>query len=138
MVNAFTVFVTSPKESRWREVRKAPGSEMLFLPVYSEEEMFRLRDLCFPHLDHQGVKKRYSKWGGIPRSVLLQTAPPVQMDLERKIGRLKYEPALDLLDGGEAPESVTDVAVNIKIAVSRTGGRLCMPSCIRAHGRLQV
>lgn len=115
-----TVFVTSPKESRWREVRKAPGSEMLFLPVYSEEEMFRLRDLCFPHLDHQGVEKRYSKWGGIPRSVLLHTSPDSEEARLAKIQTLDYAKALMLLDGVESSTPVTDVAVHIKIKVSRT------------------
>jgi hypothetical protein len=123
VVDAFTIFVTSPKRWRWKEWRKAPGGQMLYLPVYSEEEMFRLRDLCFPHLDDMGVEERYWKWGGIPRSVLLETAPLYQAQLEREISTLRYEDALALLDDKEAAEAMTDVAVHIKIQVCQTRGR---------------
>jgi hypothetical protein len=117
-VKAFTVFVTSPKKSRWHEVKKAPGSRMLYLPVYSKEEIFRLRDLCFPHLDDISVDERYCKWGGIPRTVLLQTSSEDQQELESKIRALNYGDTLALLDGVEPSKAVTDVAVHIKIKVS--------------------
>lgn len=133
------MFVTSPKESRWHEFAKDPGCKMLYLPTYSRDEMFRLRDLCFPHLDNDtSVDERYCKWGGIPRSVLLKTSPDSEEARLAKIQTLDYAKALMLLDGVESSTPVTDVAVHIKIKVSRTGGRLCMPSCIRVHGRLQV
>lgn len=96
---------------------------MLYLPVYSEEEMFRLRDLCFPHLDDMGVEERYWKWGGIARSVLLETAPLYQAQLEREISTLNYEDTLALLEDKEAVEAMTDVAVHIKTQVWQTPGR---------------
>jgi hypothetical protein len=121
---AFTVFITSPKRSRWHELKKSPAAKMLYFPVYSEAEILRCRDLCFPHLPVKEVMERYRKWGGIPRSVLLKVGLEEQEELEQEVGKMRYEIARDILEGEDPPQGVTDKLVHIKIAGEEAGSVL--------------
>jgi hypothetical protein len=51
------------------------------MPVPTEEEILAMRDVAFPHLKEEGVKRRIQLWGPIPRLVLVNTEPGEQMQL---------------------------------------------------------
>jgi hypothetical protein len=121
---AFTVFITSPKKERWHELEKSPAATMLYFPVYSEAEMLRCREICFPNLPVKGVMERYHKWGGIPRSVLLKADSPSQRKLEAEVSKLRYEVAREVLEADDPPRGVSDKLVHIKIVGEQAGSAL--------------
>jgi hypothetical protein len=91
IVQAFTLFITSPRRSRWWEYKKSPDSSMLYVPVFSEAEIRECREVCFPHVDEAGVSERYERWGGIPRYVLAQVKPSDQALLEEAVAGVDFE-----------------------------------------------
>ena len=90
MVQAFTVFITSPRRSRWHEYSKGVDVSMLYLPVFTESEIQECRAVCFPELDEGDVMQRYAKWGGIPRYVLTKLKLDDQRQLDDAVGSADY------------------------------------------------
>ena len=70
VVNAFTLYITSPRRDRTWEFRKTDDAAVLYFPVLSWDETREMRSACFPDVSEASVVERYSRWGGIPRYVL--------------------------------------------------------------------
>ena len=58
---------------------------MLFLPVFSLDEMRSCRDACIPHVDDAGMMSRFARWGGVPRYVLAKLSEEDQQVLEEAV-----------------------------------------------------
>nr|BAP69156.1 RxLR effector candidate protein [Hyaloperonospora arabidopsidis Emoy2] len=66
---AKTILVTSPRAEIWQKFEQG-SCEMLFMPVWTPEEIFRCRELLYSSTPVEIVEDRYLKWGGIARYVL--------------------------------------------------------------------
>ena len=66
---AKTLLVTSPRAEIWQKFEQG-SCEMLFMPVWTPEEIFRCRELLYSSTPVEIVEDRYLKWGGIARYVL--------------------------------------------------------------------
>ena len=73
VVNAFTLYVTSPRRERTWEYRKRDSASMLYFPVLTWEEIDAMRVACFPQVLEADAKERFTRWGGIPRYALAHT-----------------------------------------------------------------
>ena len=72
-VDAFTLYVTSPRRERTWEYGKTDSNSMRYFPVLTWDEIDAMRVACFPHVSEADAKERYTRWGGIPRYVLAHT-----------------------------------------------------------------
>lgn len=79
-VNAFTLFVTSPRRERTWEFRKTDSAAMLYFPVLSWDEICEMREACFPDVSEADAKECYVRWGGIPRYVLAHSSEQYLLD----------------------------------------------------------
>lgn len=107
-VPAFTVFITSPRRDRYWEYNKQRDAAMLYLPVFSWEEVLACHGMCFPALPLDGITARYSRWGGIPRYVLEKTDVASQRLLEQAVTEVKPSALLKAL--GEASDAASTVS----------------------------
>ncbi len=98
-VPAFTVLIASPRRERWFEYQKETDCARLFFPVFSWKEIVQLQAACFPRVagGEEGMAKRYSRWGGIPRYVLAKTAIDDQKQLESALSKPDYSVLADCL-----------------------------------------
>lgn len=60
----------SPDARNWKEVLKARGVRLRYLPVWSWQQLLAARQLIDPHVSEPRLAELYTKWGGIPRVVL--------------------------------------------------------------------
>ena len=121
---AFTVLITSPCRERWYEYSKSSDCRILCFPVFSEQEIQSMYEKCFPQLarDHeeaggeQGVRERYSKWGGLPRHVLDKHTSSDQNELDSALSKPDYALLVKQLGttGLEAQELAGHRLVHIK------------------------
>ncbi|EGG17252.1 hypothetical protein DFA_08242 [Cavenderia fasciculata] len=67
----FTVLLSSPsKDSVHKDFRASPTThDIRYMPDWTFEEIVVANKACF-HRDHEIIKDRFEKWGGIPRYVL--------------------------------------------------------------------
>lgn len=82
--NAFTVLITSPLRERWKEFVKTKGVQELIFPVFSFDEMLKLRASAFSSkvgCNEPAVINRYNKWGGSVRHVLTHPEETWQKNL---------------------------------------------------------
>ncbi|RPB19041.1 hypothetical protein L211DRAFT_668245 [Terfezia boudieri ATCC MYA-4762] len=75
------VLVTSPKRDRYKELAKAPNVYKLGMPIWDELELERLWKLRFPSITESDWRGYFSKWDGVPRSILEKTNSFYQEDL---------------------------------------------------------
>ena len=68
--NAKTILVTSPRKKIWHKYSQRNGAKVLFMPVWTEENIYRCRDLLYSDTPVETVEKRFCKWGGVARYVL--------------------------------------------------------------------
>lgn len=74
---AFRLLITSPKKENWSSFTQSPGVQLFVLPMFSEDEMMKLRTLAFetaPFCSLADVEERILKWGSSPRNVLTQAS----------------------------------------------------------------
>ena len=68
--DANTILVTSPRKEIWHKYFQRNGAKFLCMPVWTEEEIYRCRDLLYSTTPVETVEKRFYKWGGVARYVL--------------------------------------------------------------------
>ena len=68
--DAKTILVTSPRKNIWHKYSQRNGAKVLFMPVWTEEEIYRCSDLLYSDTPVETVEKRFCKWGGVARYVL--------------------------------------------------------------------
>ena len=68
--DAKTILVTSPRKNIWHKYSQRNGAKVLFMLVWTEEEIYRCRDLLYSDTPVETVEKRFCKWGGVARYVL--------------------------------------------------------------------
>nr|BAP69161.1 RxLR effector candidate protein [Hyaloperonospora arabidopsidis Emoy2] len=68
--DAKTILVTSPRKKIWHKYSQRNGAKVLFMPVWTEEEIYRCSDLLYSDTPVETVEKRFCKWGGVARYVL--------------------------------------------------------------------
>ena len=93
-VEAFTIVLSSPKRSRWKELHKADDAIRLFFPVYSWIEIQELCAVGFPPSVNNTpacVRARYVRWGGIPRYVLAKLDSDSQRMLDSALTSLDLD-----------------------------------------------
>uniref|UniRef100_M4C4W8 RxLR effector candidate protein n=1 Tax=Hyaloperonospora arabidopsidis (strain Emoy2) TaxID=559515 RepID=M4C4W8_HYAAE len=66
---AKTILVTSPRTEIWKKYDQE-SCKRLYMPVWTQEEIFRCRQLMYSNTPVEIVEDRYLKWGGIARYVL--------------------------------------------------------------------
>ena len=101
IVKAATLLITSPKRTRWYEFRKETDCFLMYFPVFSYEEILACHERCFPMLNVQDVKERFTKWGGILRYVLAKIHKDEQSQLEKAFSLLNLDKLPSLLKSGE-------------------------------------
>ena len=69
LTTAKTILVTSPRTEIWKKYDQE-GCKRLYMPVWTQEEIFRCRQLMYSNTPVEIVEDRYLKWGGIVRYVL--------------------------------------------------------------------
>lgn len=103
-VRAFTIFITSPARQRWRQLSTLEDCLSLVFPVFSEAEVERMRQSCFPDVPKEEANERFKKWGGIPRYVLAKVDTSSQAMLQSALTSLQPETVWQLLkEDGHAP-----------------------------------
>uniref|UniRef100_M4BYH6 RxLR effector candidate protein n=1 Tax=Hyaloperonospora arabidopsidis (strain Emoy2) TaxID=559515 RepID=M4BYH6_HYAAE len=70
LCDAKAILVTSPRKKIWHKYSQRNGAKVLFMPVWTEEEIYRCRDLLYSTMPVETVEKRFYKWGGVARYVL--------------------------------------------------------------------
>ena len=82
LVDAPTVLVTSPRLEVYDDFcrKRSSNGEPLYMPMWSWEELLKLREKCFPLADVEKMKAVYARWGGIAREVLYYT----KQNIDRK------------------------------------------------------
>jgi hypothetical protein len=70
LFNGITVMFASPQPSRTQEFLKSPRSVNLFMPLWSLEELLRMRETMFPNVTVEKVAEQFNMYGGVPRFVL--------------------------------------------------------------------
>ena len=108
----FTLVVTSPKKKNWSEFVKSKGVVPLVLPVFSEAEIWKLREVAFkdePGCSKAEVAERFRKWGGSARNVFTKGAVKSwQHSLERAPSGLLMRVLETALSGDAALDGVAD------------------------------
>ncbi|KAG3133725.1 hypothetical protein PI126_g19044 [Phytophthora idaei] len=66
---AKTIFLTSPHRSVWFEFNKT-NCRTRYMPVWSQQEIFKCRELVYSDLPVAVVQDCFRRWGGITRYVL--------------------------------------------------------------------
>ena len=92
--NAFTLLITSPLRERWKEFVKTKGVQELVFPVFSLDEMLKLRASAFDSdvgCDESSVVMRYAKWGGSVRHVLTHPEETWQINLTNNAANMTLE-----------------------------------------------
>ena len=88
-VEARTLVFSSPKRENYKDTLKATASTILYLPVWSWDEIESCRRMLYPKdavRTAEAVQDAYLRWGGIPRFVLEKVADKsAQKQLERAI-----------------------------------------------------
>ena len=118
---ATTVLVTSPQRSRYSEFKKTGVAHLVF-PVFSSNEISDMLESCFPHLHDMagraGVRKRYEKWGGIPRYVLDLLRPSDQDELDKALTLIDFNRLADVVRMGDIEDdsAVSHRLVHLKVA----------------------
>ena len=91
--NAFTLLITSPLRERWKEFVKTEGVQELVFPVFSFDEMLKLRATAFgskDSCDESSVVMRYAKWGGSVRHVLSHPEDEWQDELTTNAANMTF------------------------------------------------
>ncbi|EFJ28365.1 hypothetical protein SELMODRAFT_411083 [Selaginella moellendorffii] len=78
----------SPKKANYDEFAKAGNVCTLFDPIWTEDELLALNEHNFGH-DPEDVRKRFLKWGGIPRYVLQKVGPEAQAQISEALGLVR-------------------------------------------------
>jgi len=84
VVEAKTILITSPFKRHWKMLDKEKGI-FFTMPIWSEKELLECREM-YSDVDEVIVKENFSRWGGVPRYVLLfGTHPQKQESLREAI-----------------------------------------------------
>eukprot|EP00891_Asterochloris_glomerata_P008663 jgi/Astpho2/8663/fgenesh1_pg.00127_%23_1_t len=67
---ARTLLVTSPDRQVYKEAIKRDNFKIIYMPVWSLEELEKCRTAMYPEMAVADVRSRFDHWGGIPRFVL--------------------------------------------------------------------
>jgi hypothetical protein len=121
-VEAFTIVLSSPKRSRWKELHKKDDAIRLFFPVYSWIEIQELSSVGFPSSAENtpaGVRDRYVRWGGVPRYVLAKLDPDSQGMLDSAITSLDLDSLAAFLGKNELE---TDEGISHRLLHLKTRG----------------
>ncbi|KAG5185990.1 hypothetical protein JKP88DRAFT_310586 [Tribonema minus] len=65
-----TLVFVSPSTERYKAFLKEPRATTRYMPVWSQEEVQRCRQLLFDHVPQSRVQDLLEQWGGVPRFVL--------------------------------------------------------------------
>jgi hypothetical protein len=65
-----TLVFVSPSTERYKTFLKRPRATTRYMPVWSEEEVLRCRELMFTGMPEARVEELLAQWGGVPRFVL--------------------------------------------------------------------
>ena len=121
-VEAFTIVLSSPKRSRWKELHKKSDAIRLFFPVYSWIEIQELCAVGFPPSTENtpaGVHARYVRWGGVPRYVLEKLDPDSQGMLDSAVTSLDLDSLAAFLGKNELE---TDEGISHRLLHLKTRG----------------
>lgn len=108
---AKTILVTSPRRDVWYHYSER-NCATLFMPVWTKEEIFRCRELMYPHTPVAIVDECYRRWGGIARYVLRHAEDPQQQGLlGEAIARIQLKAILDASVESRGDEGVLSHAL---------------------------
>ncbi|RPB26483.1 hypothetical protein L211DRAFT_835321 [Terfezia boudieri ATCC MYA-4762] len=82
--NGKVVIVTSPKITEWKGV-KPPLYDFRYMPTWSFHELENWNTEFQPmgkEISQENLKELYTKWGGVPRTLVAVTRPTGLLDLE--------------------------------------------------------
>jgi hypothetical protein len=130
---AFTIAITSPVLSRYKEFLKGDAAQLTF-PVHSQKEIADLWSTCFSHVAEAGVWERYGKWGGIPRYVLKKVSIQDQNPLANAVKSIDLDGVLAALASAEkgAHEEVSHRLFHLK-PVGETADGFVRPSLLDSY-----
>ena len=102
------VIASSTQAGAWDAFIKDQNYTLLFMSPWSQDEMAACRIQCFPAVGADGVRRRFDRWGGIPRYVFEQIDPQRQARLDDAITEVGSKPE-QYLDSFARPSSDTDI-----------------------------
>ena len=148
LARAWTIAAVSPLREHYWSYHKEPGTRVLFMPVWSEEELLEAQRLVYPHLEEELVKQLYEKWGGSARYCLQwATDKAAQLELQQALDETDLGAcvkAVGNLDSASAASnrilhfSVSDDYASATVVfASRYAERLLMNSLLK-RGRAQL
>ena len=110
------ILLTSPNTSRFKELKKAATVQILRMPIWNRSELEHLRQSNFRSVSRKAFKKRYERWGGVPRSVLEKVESTYQQDLVAGLSKLDLEECVTSLrtlgyDSGKVSGTVVHIMV---------------------------
>ena len=82
--NGKVVIVTSPKITEWKGV-KPPHYKFRYIPTWSFHELENWNtefQLMGKEISQENLKELYTKWRGVPRTLMAMTTPDGLLDLE--------------------------------------------------------
>lgn len=74
IVDAPTILVTSPRRIIYDDFcrKRSSNGTPLYMPIWRWDELLKLHEFCFSHELVTTLKKVYTRWGGIPREVMIE------------------------------------------------------------------
>jgi hypothetical protein len=97
---AQTIVICNPCRTSWLMYKDTYMAELLFMPVWSENELLDCRELLYSNITVDDVKTNLIKWGGIPAYVFLpsteihQTTAIVE-DAVKLVRSVQFYPQFD-------------------------------------------
>ena len=148
LARAWTIAAVSPLREHYWSYHKEPGTRVLFMPVWSEEELLEARRLVYPHLEEELVKQLYEKWGGSARYCLQwATDKAAQLELQQALDDTDLGACVKAVGNLESASAASNRILHFSVSddyasatvvfASRYAERLLMNSLLK-RGRAQL
>ncbi|GIL88107.1 hypothetical protein Vretimale_13970 [Volvox reticuliferus] len=113
---ANTVLLSSPNRELYKEFLKLQGSNVLYMPIWTDDEIEKCRSQVFPTIDLGLVRALRSRWGNIPRYVLEKAANvSAQHSLDDAISACNWEDMVTCIADPGVAKDVSHKLVHIKV-----------------------
>ncbi|GBC04353.1 hypothetical protein RclHR1_05630010 [Rhizophagus clarus] len=109
---AKTILICSPCKSHYTAFDKRIPT-ILFMPVWSWEEIDECRAKFFDHLSKERVLELYQKWGGVPRYILESANNPDTLNELEKAIELCDVSMLKYIGGSDSTDIISHKIVHI-------------------------
>lgn len=135
-MQARMLILSSPNVQHWSGLNE-PTPALLYMPLWSREELLFLAAACFPERNLESVEGAFYRWGGTPRNAVVPSEAEVKSMIGTKLAIMDFPRAKEIVGSQSVfvkGDDIVHSCLHVEVAADFEVDHVKFASpCVRDH-----